>query len=68
MTKYCKDGITIKKSGGKRNNAGVKSKFNKPYPYTFTSDEELIISLKLRFKKRLNVLINDFLVKLNKKV
>ena len=68
MPKYCKDGITIKKSGGKRSNAGVKSKFKKPFQYTLTSDEELIISLKFKYKKRLNVLINDFLVKLDKKV
>jgi hypothetical protein len=65
--KYCKDGKTIKKSGGKRHNAGVKSKFQKPFPYTFTTDEDRIISLKLKYNKRLNILINDFLVKLDKK-
>ena len=66
--KYCKDGKTIKKSGGKRINAGLKSQFENPIIYYFTTDETRIVSLKLKYKKRLNVLINDFLVKLDKKV
>lgn len=68
MTKYCKDGITIKKSGGNRRNAGLKSKFQDPIVYYFTTESELIISLRSKYNKTLNNRINDFLVKLDKKV
>lgn len=66
--KYCKDGKTIKKSGGNRINAGLKSRFKKPFLYSLTTEEELIKSLKLKYKKKLNILINDYLIKLDKKV
>lgn len=67
MVKYCKDGKTIKKSGGKRINSGLRSRFENPFLYSLTTEEDLIISLKLKYKKRLNILINDYLVKLDKK-
>ncbi len=67
MVKYCKDGKTIKKSGGFRPNSGVKSKFKNPISYKFTTEEELICSLKLKFKKKLNILINDYLASLDRK-
>ena len=68
MVKYCKDGKTIKKSGGFRPNSGVKSKFKKPISYKFTDDEERIRSLKLKYGKKLNILINDYLASLDRKL